>query len=273
MSNRVAKLAQYSVGPNQPLLLIAGPCVIESAEHCLRMAEAIAAIARRYELPYVFKASFDKANRTSIHSFRGPGLHDGLAILDRVKQTLGMPVLSDIHEAAQAAPAGQVLDCLQIPAFLCRQTDLLVEAARTGKCVNIKKGQFLAPEKMQNAVEKVREAGNENVMLTERGATFGYERLVNDMTALQVMRDYAPVIFDATHSVQYPGGAQQITAGKREFIPLLTRSAAAAGIDGLFLEVHDNPSAAKSDAATVWPLDQLDGLLASCVRIRAASAT
>ncbi|MBL8881077.1 MAG: 3-deoxy-8-phosphooctulonate synthase, partial [Phycisphaerales bacterium] len=167
----------------------------------------------------------------------------------------------------QDAATAQVLDCLQIPAFLCRQTDLLVAAAQTGKCVNIKKGQFLAPEKMRNAVEKVRQAGNPNVLLTDRGTMFGYERLINDMTALSVMRQFAPVIFDATHSVQYPGGAHNVTAGKREFIPLLTRAAVAAGIDGLFLEVHDNPAAARSDAATVWPLDQLDTLLASCARI------
>lgn len=270
MISNSAKLAQFTIGAGQPLLLVAGPCVIESADHCLRLAVAIADIARRHGFAYVFKASFDKANRTSIQSFRGPGLHDGLAILDRVKRTVGVPVLSDIHEAAQAASAGQVLDCLQIPAFLCRQTDLLIAAAQTGKCVNIKKGQFLAPEKMQNAVEKVRQSGNQNVLLTDRGTMFGYERLVNDMTALSIMREFAPVIFDATHSVQYPGGAQHVTAGKREFIPLLTRAAVAAGIDGLFLEVHDNPAAAQSDAATVWPLEHLDELLETCCKIRAA---
>lgn len=272
MSGITANLARFTVGPGRPMLLIAGPCVIESAEHCLRLAEAIATIAQRYELPYVFKASFDKANRTSIHSFRGPGLHDGLAVLERVKRALGLPVLSDIHEPSQAAPAGEVLDCIQIPAFLCRQTDLLIAAARTGRCINIKKGQFLAPEKMRNAVEKVRESGNPNVLLTERGTMFGYERLVNDMTALEILRGYAPVVFDATHSVQYPGGAQNVTAGHREYIPLLSRAAVAAGVDGLFLEVHDNPAAARSDAATVWPLDRLDGLLRTCARIREASA-
>lgn len=272
MNRFSAKLAQFTVGAGRPMLLIAGPCVIESTDHCLWLAEAIATIARRCELPYVFKASFDKANRTSMHSFRGPGLQEGLATLDRVKRTHNLPVLSDIHEPAQAAAAGEVLDCIQIPAFLCRQTDLLIAAARTGKCVNIKKGQFLAPEKMQNAVEKVRESGNPNVLLTERGTTFGYERLINDMAGLEIMRGYAPVIFDATHSVQYPGGAHAVTAGHREFIPLLSRAAVAAGVDGLFLEVHDNPAAARSDAATVWPLDQLEPLLHTCVRIREASA-
>lgn len=265
-----AQLGPCTVGPGQPLLLIAGPCVIESLDHCLRIATAVAALSRRFECQYVFKASFDKANRSSIHSFRGPGLEAGLQILAQVRERTGIPVLSDIHEPAQAAPAGQVLDCLQIPAFLCRQTDLLLACAATGRCVNVKKGQFLAPEKMQLAAEKVREGGNANVLLTDRGTFFGYERLVNDFTGLQVMRQFAPVVFDATHSVQYPGGAGQVTGGRREFIPLLARAAVAAGIDGLFLEVHDNPAAARSDAATVWPLEQLEGLLASCARIRAA---
>ncbi|MBU0638804.1 MAG: 3-deoxy-8-phosphooctulonate synthase [Planctomycetes bacterium] len=271
MSNPItAQLGPHTVGAGRPLLLIAGPCVIESADHSLKLAERIAAIARRLDLPYVFKASFDKANRSSIRSPRGPGLEDGLGILARVKREVGVPVLSDIHEPNHARAAAEVLDCVQIPAFLCRQTDLLLAAGRTRRCVNIKKGQFLGPEKMQLAVEKVRETGNSNVLVTERGTFFGYERLVNDLTGLQVMRQFAPVVFDATHSVQYPGGPQTVTGGHREFIPLLTRAAIAAGIDALFMEVHDDPDQALSDKATVWPLDELRGLLEQLLRIRAA---
>lgn len=266
----VAQVGPYKVGPGHPLLLIAGPCVIESADHSLKLAERIAAIARKLDLPYVFKASYDKANRTSIHSFRGPGLHEGLAVLHRVREQAGVPVLSDVHEPSQAEPAGKVLDVLQVPAFLCRQTDLLVACGRHARCVNIKKGQFLAPEKMQLAVEKVREAGTADVLVTDRGTFFGYERLVNDMTGLQVMRQFTPVVFDATHSVQYPGGGGNITGGRREFIPLLSRAAVAAGVDALFMEVHDNPSQAQSDAATVWPLAELEGLLVTLLRIRRA---
>lgn len=257
-------------GEGRPLALIAGPCVIESADHALRLAEAISTIAAALDMPLVFKASYDKANRSSIHSFRGPGLEAGLEILSRVRREIGVPVLSDVHEPAQAEPAGRVLDCLQVPAFLCRQTDLLVACARAGKCVNIKKGQFLAPHKMRLAVEKVRQAGNENVLLTERGTMFGYGSLVNDMTALQVMREYAPVVFDATHSVQNPAGEGNVTGGQRQFLPLLARAAVAVGVDALFMEVHDDPDHAKSDAATVWPLDQLEMLLKPLMRIRAA---
>jgi 2-dehydro-3-deoxyphosphooctonate aldolase (KDO 8-P synthase) len=265
-----AKLGPHTLGPGRPLVLIAGPCVIESADHALRLAEGIAAIAKRLDLPYVFKASYDKANRSSGDSFRGPGLEAGLAILRRVRENVGVPVLSDVHDARQAAAAGEVLDCLQVPAFLCRQTDLLLACARAGRCVNIKKGQFLAPEKMKLAVEKVRQAGNPNVLVTERGTFFGYERLVNDLTGLQVMREFAPVVFDATHSVQYPGGGGAVTGGRREFIPVLARAAVAAGIDALFMEVHDDPPQAKSDAATVWPLVELEGLLGQIVRVGAA---
>jgi 2-dehydro-3-deoxyphosphooctonate aldolase (KDO 8-P synthase) len=264
------QLGPYNVGPGQPLLLIAGPCVIESAEHTLRMAESIAVIARRLEMPYVFKASYDKANRSSIRSYRGPGLEEGLRILERVRDEVGVPVLADVHEPGQVRDAGEVLDCLQIPAFLCRQTDLLLAAGRTRRCVNIKKGQFLVPKKMQLAVEKVRETGNQNVLVTERGTFFGYERLVNDLTGLAVIRQFAPVVFDATHSVQYPGGESTVTDGAREFVPLLARAAVAAGIDALFLEVHDDPPNAKSDAATVWPLDRLEPLLTTLLRIREA---
>ncbi|HUU94987.1 MAG TPA: 3-deoxy-8-phosphooctulonate synthase [Phycisphaerae bacterium] len=264
------QLGPHTVGPGQPLLLIAGPCVIESAEHTLKMAESIAVIARRLEMPFVFKASYDKANRSSIRSYRGPGLEEGLQVLKRVRDEVGVPVLADVHEPDQARVAGEVLDCVQVPAFLCRQTDLLLAAGRTGRCVNIKKGQFLAPEKMQLAVEKVRETGNQNVLVTERGTFFGYESLVNDLTGLAIMRQFAPVVFDATHSVQYPGGVSTVTGGAREFIPPLARAAVAAGIDGLFLEVHDDPPNAKSDAATVWPLDQLEPLLTTLLRIREA---
>ena len=271
MAERIrSQLGPFSVGDGR-LLLIAGPCVIESEEHTLRLAARISEIAARVGLKYCFKASFDKANRSSGKSFRGPGLEEGLRILAKVRESVGVPVLSDVHEPAQAVPAGGVLDCLQVPAFLCRQTDLLLACAQTGKCVNIKKGQFLSPEKMQLAVEKVRSAGNENVMLTERGTFFGYERLTNDMTGLAVMRRFAPVVFDATHSVQHPGAAGAVTGGAREHIPLLARSAVAAGVDGLFLEVHDDPEHAKSDAATVWPLERLEPLLSTCARLAAAA--
>jgi 2-dehydro-3-deoxyphosphooctonate aldolase (KDO 8-P synthase) len=265
-----AQLGSYTLGPGQPLVLIAGPCVIESEEHTLSLAERIADIARKLELPYVFKASYDKANRSSISSFRGPGLEAGLRILAKVRAEAGVPVLSDIHEPAQAEVAGQVLDCLQVPAFLCRQTELLLACGNAGKCVNIKKGQFLAPEKAALPVEKVRSTGNPNVLITERGTSFGYERLINDMAALEVMRQFAPIVFDATHSVQQPGAGGNVTGGARQFIPLLSRAAIAAGIDALFLEVHDDPASARSDAATVWPLDDLRSLLETCVRIRNA---
>ncbi|MDX2198972.1 MAG: 3-deoxy-8-phosphooctulonate synthase [Phycisphaerae bacterium] len=271
-SHSFARLAGYTLGPGNPLLLIAGPCVIESTEHCRKLATAIAAIAKRLEIPYVFKASFDKANRSSVHSYRGPGLEEGLKTLQAIRETCGVPVLSDIHEPHQVAAAAQVLDCLQIPAFLCRQTDLLLACGRAGKCVNVKKGQFVAPEKMALAAEKIRSTGNANVMLTDRGTTFGYERLVNDFTGLETMRQFAPVCFDATHSVQHPGSAGATTGGERRFIPLLARAAVAVGIDALFLEVHDDPDHAKSDAATVWPLEKLEGLLTTLVRIRAATA-
>jgi 2-dehydro-3-deoxyphosphooctonate aldolase (KDO 8-P synthase) len=267
----LARLGPYTLGPGQPLVLIAGPCVIESLEHAQRLAEQIATIAQRVGLPYVFKASYDKANRSSGRSFRGPGPEEGLRILAHIRSEVGVPVLSDVHEPNQAAAAREVLDCLQVPAFLCRQTDLLLACGKAGRCVNIKKGQFLAPEKMRLAVEKVRETGNPNVLVTDRGTFFGYERLVNDLPGLQVMRAFAPVVFDATHSVQYPGGAGNVTGGRREFIPLLARAAVAAGIDALFMEVHDDPPNAKSDAATVWPLDQLERLLKTLLDIRAAT--
>jgi 2-dehydro-3-deoxyphosphooctonate aldolase (KDO 8-P synthase) len=249
------------------LFLIAGPCVIESEEHALGMARSIAAVCQQLGVPYVFKASYDKANRTSLASFRGPGLEEGLRILGKIRRELHVPVLTDVHEPAHAEAAGEVVDVLQIPAFLCRQTDLLVAAARTGRAVNVKKGQFVAPQDMRHAVTKVRESGNERVCLTERGSSFGYHNLVVDMRSLAIMREFAPVIFDATHSVQLPSHGEQ-SGGQPQFIPLLCRAAVAAGIDGLFMEVHDNPAAAKSDGANSLPLGQLQAMLQQLIAIR-----
>ena len=265
-----AQLAEISIGKGQPLAIIAGPCVIESREHTLRLAEEIAAVARRLDMPLVFKASFDKANRSSGDSFRGPGLEQGLDILGRVRAEVGVPILSDIHLPEQAAPAGKVLDCVQVPAFLCRQTDLLLAAGETGKCVNIKKGQFLSPDQMGNLVAKVTSTGNRNVLLTERGTFFGYHRLVNDLTAIPVMQAFAPVVFDATHSCQLPGAAGTQSGGQRQFIEPLALAAVAAGADALFLEVHDRPDQAKSDPATVFPLADLERLLSRCLAVRQA---
>jgi 2-dehydro-3-deoxyphosphooctonate aldolase (KDO 8-P synthase) len=253
------------------LFLIAGPCVIESEEHASEMARAIAAVCRELAVPYIFKASYDKANRTSLASFRGPGLVEGLRILRKIGQELRIPVLTDVHEPAQAEAAGEAVDVLQIPAFLCRQTDLLVAAARTGRAVNIKKGQFVAPQDMRHAVAKVRESGNERVSLTERGSSFGYHNLVVDMRSLAILREFAPVVFDATHSVQLPSQGEQ-SGGQPQFIPLLCRAAVAAGIDGLFMEVHDNPAAAKSDGANSLPLGNLKGMLEGLLAIRRAVA-
>ena len=266
---RVTEVAGIQIGAGQPLVLLAGPCVIESRDHTLRLAESIAAITRGVGIPLIFKASFDKANRSSVRSFRGPGLSDGLAILDSVKRTLGLPVLSDIHWPEQAQPAADVLDCLQLPAFLCRQTDLLLAAGNTGIPVNVKKGQFMSPEEMGNVVEKLVSTGNRSVLLTERGTFFGYHRLVNDLTGLPRMQRFAPTVFDATHSCQHPGSTGSQSGGSREFVPTLARAAVAAGADALFLEVHDNPEDAKSDAATVLPLDRLADLLESCLAIAA----
>ena len=256
-----------SIGPGCGLVLIAGPCVIESREHTLGLAEAAKKIADHAGVPLIFKASYDKANRSSLASFRGPGLEAGLAILSEVHMSIGVPVTSDIHLPGHAGPAGQVLDLLQIPAFLCRQTDLLVAAANTGCAVNLKKGQFMSPDQMQLAVEKLRRSGNDNVLLTERGTFFGYGRLVNDMTAIPQMAAQAPVVFDVTHSCQLPGEAGTQSGGQRDMVPVLARAAVAAGAHALFLEVHDNPGRAKSDTATVWPLDQLADLLADCKQI------
>jgi len=253
------------------LFLIAGPCVIESEEHALFMATSIAAICRELSVPYIFKASYDKANRTSISSFRGPGITEGLRILRKVGEQVKVPVLTDVHDAAQATAAGEVVDVLQIPAFLCRQTDLLIAAARTGRAVNIKKGQFVAPQDMRHAVAKVRESGNDRVSLTERGASFGYHNLVVDMRSLPIMREFAPVVFDATHSVQLPSQGEQ-SGGQPQFIPVLSRAAVAAGIDGIFMEVHDNPAKAKSDGANALPLVNLKATLEQLLAIRRALA-
>ena len=248
--------------------LIAGPCVIESEEMVLSIAARMKKTTEDLGIPYTFKASFDKANRTSLYSFRGPGIEEGLQILQKVKDTYGLSICTDIHEPWQAAEAAQVADVLQIPAFLCRQTDLLVAAARTGKWVNIKKAQFLAPWDMKNCVQKVRESGNENVMLCERGTSFGYNTLVVDMTGLRVMKDFGvPVIFDATHSVQKPGGNGASTGGNREYVEYLAKAAIAVGVDGLFMETHPDPDHAKSDGPNMVRLDEMEALLRKLIRV------
>jgi 2-dehydro-3-deoxyphosphooctonate aldolase (KDO 8-P synthase) len=252
------------------LVLIAGPCVIESPTHVIDLGREIAAVAARVGVPYVFKASFDKANRTSATSFRGPGLADGIKALAGVKSALGVPVLTDIHEPDQAAAVAEVADVLQIPAFLSRQTDLIVAAARTGRVVNIKKGQFLAPKDMRHAIAKVQAAGNNRVCLTERGFSFGYNNLIVDMRAFPMMRELGvPVIFDVTHSLQLPGGGDGVTAGLAEYITPLARAGVGAGVDGVFLEVHEDPSRAKSDAQNALRLDLLEPLLRQLVAIHA----
>lgn len=248
--------------------LIAGPCVIESEEMVLSIAEQMKKITDDLKIPYTFKASFDKANRTSINSFRGPGIEEGMKILQKVKDTYDLPVCTDIHEPWQAEVAAQVADILQIPAFLCRQTDLLVAAAKTGKCVNIKKAQFLAPWDMKNCLEKVQQTGNENVMLCERGTSFGYNTLVVDMTGLRVMKEFSvPVIFDATHSVQKPGGNGTSTGGNRQYIEYLAKAAISVGVDGLFMETHPDPDHAMSDGPNMVPLSEMKELLGKLMRI------
>lgn len=247
-------------GGNRPVY-IAGPCVIESAEHAVGIATSLAACASRLGIPLIFKASFDKANRSSVESFRGPGLEAGLETLERVRKETGLPVLTDVHLPAQAAAVAEVVDVLQVPAFLCRQTDVLIACGETGLPVNVKKGQFLAAEDMGNIVVKVRSTGNDRVILTERGSTFGYHNLVVDMRGLPVMRRLAPVIFDGTHSLQLPGGLGHATAGVREFHPYLARAAAAVGVDGFFLEVHPDPPNALSDATTQLTIDEFENLV------------
>lgn len=259
-----------SVGGGGPLLLIAGPCVIESEAHAIETALAVREAAARAGVPFVFKASYDKANRTSRTSFRGPGLHDGLQVLARVRARAGVPILTDIHEAAQAAAAAEVADVLQIPAFLCRQTDLLTAAAVTGRVVNIKKGQFLAPGDMRHAIAKVVEAGNPRVIVTERGASFGYHNLVVDMRAFPILRTLGyPVVYDVTHSLQLPGAGDGVTAGQAEFIEPMAAAGVAAGVDGVFMEVHEAPTRAKSDGQNALRLDRLEPLLHRLVRIHA----
>jgi len=264
-------IGPVTIGGGRPLVLIAGPCVIESESHALELGAAIAEVARRRGVPYVFKASFDKANRTSVDSFRGPGLTEGLRILAEVRARVGAPVLTDIHEAAQAAPAAEVADVLQIPAFLCRQTDLLLAAGRTGCAVNVKKGQFLAPEDMRHAAAKVASTGNRRIILTERGASFGYHNLVVDMRAFPILRALGyPVVFDVTHSLQLPGAGEGVTAGQAEFIDTLAPAGVAAGVDGVFLEIHESPHRARSDAQNALALDRLDALLRLLTRVDAA---
>jgi 2-dehydro-3-deoxyphosphooctonate aldolase (KDO 8-P synthase) len=266
------KVGDVRIGGGQ-LFLIAGPCVIESEDHALKMAECINGVAKALHVPYIFKASYDKANRTSIKSFRGPGLGEGLRILQKVKETVGVPVLTDVHEAVDMQRVAEVVDVIQIPAFLCRQTDLLVAAAKTEKAINIKKGQFVSPWDMKHAVTKVRESGNDQVFLTERGSSFGYNNLVVDMRSLAIMREFAPVVFDATHSVQLPSAGangEAVSGGQPQFIPLLSRAAVAAGVDGVFMEVHDNPAQAKSDGANALDLTKLRGVLNELLLVQRA---
>lgn len=264
------QLGAIAIGDDRPFVLIAGPCVIESEPQATALAGEIAAIARRVGVSYVFKASYDKANRTSGRSFRGPGLLEGLRILAAIKSRHGVPILTDIHEPSHARPAADVADILQIPAFLCRQTDLLVAAAETGRIVNIKKGQFLAPDDLTHAIAKVVDAGNPRVIVTERGTSFGYHNLVVDMRAFPMMRQQGvPVVFDVTHSLQLPGGGDGVTAGQAEYIEPLASAGVAAGVDGVFLEVHEDPARAKSDAQNALRLDRLEPLLRRLIAIDA----
>lgn len=262
-----------TIGSGCPLALIGGPCVIESEDFTLHMADQIRQVCDRLGIPFIFKSSFDKANRTSINSFRGQAIHEGLAILQKVKEKIGVPVLTDIHESYQAAIAAEVVDVLQIPAFLCRQTDLLVAAAETGRAVNVKKGQFLAPWDMKNVVRKLETSGARNILLTERGTSFGYNALVVDFRSLPQMREFGyPIVFDATHSVQMPGGQGDKSGGQRQFVPDLARAAAAVGVDALFMEVHEDPDHAPSDGPNMIPLAQLEAVLKPILRVREAAS-
>ncbi|HCB93312.1 MAG TPA: 3-deoxy-8-phosphooctulonate synthase [Selenomonas sp.] len=262
------QVGNFQIGGGEPLALMAGPCVLESMDRCLLIGRTIKDIAQRLGIPYVFKASFDKANRSSYHSFRGPGMEKGLEMLKHIKEELQVPIVTDIHESYQAKPVSEVADILQIPAFLSRQTDLLHAAAETGCVVNVKKGQFLSPNDMRNVVDKLHESGSNRILLTERGASFGYNNLVVDMRSFPIMRSFGyPVIFDGTHSVQIPGGAGTSSSGKREFVEYLVRAAVGAGVDGLFLEVHDNPEEALSDGPNMVYLDKLEALLKDALAI------
>jgi 2-dehydro-3-deoxyphosphooctonate aldolase (KDO 8-P synthase) len=259
---REIALRGLRLGGGNSLFLIAGPCVIESESHAMMIAERVAKIAADAGVPYIFKASYDKANRSSIGSFRGPGMREGLRILGKIKRELKLPILTDIHESAQAQAAAEVADILQIPAFLARQTDLLLAAAQTGRIINVKKGQFLSPWDMENVVQKIASSGNHNIILTERGASFGYNNLVVDMRTFPILRKLGyPVVYDVTHSVQLPGGQGHASGGQPEFIEPLARAGVAAGVDGIFLETHDNPQSALSDGANALPLSQLPGLV------------
>jgi 2-dehydro-3-deoxyphosphooctonate aldolase (KDO 8-P synthase) len=265
---RQVAVGHVTLGEDQPLALIAGPCVIESEAHTVETARVVQEIAARCGVPLIFKASFDKANRTSIRSYRGPGLDEGLSVLAKVKRELGLPILTDIHEVAQAQAVAEVADVLQIPAFLCRQTDLLLAAGATGRVVNVKKGQFLAPHDVRHITEKLTASGHADVILTERGTSFGYNNLVVDMRSLPIMRSFGfPVVFDATHSVQLPGGGDGVSGGQAQYIPTLASAAVAAGVEGLFLEVHQDPTQALSDGANALKLDELEPLLEHLVAV------
>lgn len=273
MANHTVKAGSVEFGRPEHLVLIGGPCVIESEDSVMRHAEKISKIAQSLKVPYVFKASYDKANRSSSKSFRGPGIQEGLKILTRVKNEFNLPVLSDVHNEEQAREAGEVLDILQIPAFLCRQTDLIETAAATGKVVNVKKGQFLSPWEAKNIVDKLESVNCRKILLTERGFTFGYQNLVSDFRAIQIMKSFGyPVVFDATHSVQLPGGKGEASGGMAEFIPLLARCAVVAGADSVFMEIHENPSAALSDGPNALHMDKLKSLLEMLVKLKEVMA-
>jgi 2-dehydro-3-deoxyphosphooctonate aldolase (KDO 8-P synthase) len=270
MPTRLIKIGNVAIGADGPLAVIAGPCVIESRESALRHAAALKERADRVGVPYIFKASYDKANRSSVDSFRGLGLDKGLAILAEVKAKIGVPVLTDVHESAQVAAVKDVADILQIPAFLCRQTDFVAAVARSGRVVNVKKGQFLAPWDMRNVIDKILSTGNQQILVTERGASFGYNNLVSDMRSLVVMREMGyPVVFDATHSLQLPGGLGNASGGERKYIPALARAGVATGIDALFMEVHENPDQALSDGPNSLALESFEALLRNVKEIDA----
>ena len=271
---KIINIRNLAIGQRQPLVFIAGPCVIETHESCLKLADRLKTIFQSKKLPFIFKASYDKANRTSVNSYRGPGVKEGLKILADIKKRLGLPILSDVHSEEEIPIISETLDIIQIPAFLCRQTDLILAAAKTGKPINIKKGQFLAPWDMKAVVEKVRSTGNEQILLTERGACFGYNNLVSDMRSLVIMRELGyPVIYDATHSVQLPGGKGSASGGERNMVMPLARAAVATGCDGLFLEVHENPEQALSDAATMLSVEALPNLLEQVLEIHRVVTT
>jgi len=268
MANNMFEIGDVKVGPDADFFVMAGPCVIESRQVCLDIARKLLDIATAVKVPIIFKASFDKANRSSISSFRGPGLTGGLEILAEVRERTGLAIMTDVHEPAQVPQVSKVVDCLQVPAFLCRQTDLLTACGQSGKPVNVKKGQFVSPHEMKNVVEKIRTSGSEKILLTERGTFFGYNRLVNDMTAISTMKQLGcPVVFDATHSTQQPGGLGNASAGVREMAPVLAKAAVAAGANGLFIEVHTDPKKAQSDAACIMPIEWLGEVLTTCKKI------